>query len=403
MTYAVINCLFFLFLFIFHRNKGRKLDIYRIIVLLYLTTAVLCVINYTQNSYRWPDLSLLPFIYMFVVLLILFYPFKHFDLSSKETVWVDTKALYLLGWLFIALSVVEVYLSYNDIVEKFVSGEWGRLRSELYADEGDIVYYRNIWEKLIKNILSYLHPFAVVYAFFQATNPDRKLFTVLLFLSIVSATFISASVVASRGIVFNQSMELVLGFMLFRDKIPSKIKKIVVTGGTAIISLFFIYAIIVSFSRFGEDETGSSLFSYFGHSMLYFNDGLFNHMHDFAYGKRFFAWFIDLFGGNSSFDVAKAGSTHGSAFFTIVGSLFTDWGVVGTVIVAIIACLLICKFTQKKVIRLSDMVIIMFYINTLSGGIFAYGVSRGLQWVMTFVVYFIVRALEKQQKMYSLK
>lgn len=398
MIYAIFNCLFFFFLFFFYKNRNNKFDIYRIIVLLYLVTAVLCTINYTQKSYIWPDLSLLPFIYMFVVLIILFYPLKNFDLSTKETDWSDSGSLFLLGWFFIILSVFEVYFSINDVVNKFASGEWGRLRNELYADEGDIVYYSNIWEKLTKNILGYLHPFAVIYAFFQATNPKRKLYTILLFLSIVSATFVSATVVASRGMVFNQSMELVLGYMMFRDKIPSQVKKVVVTGGAAIISLFFIYAIIVSFSRFGEDDTGSSLFSYFGHSMLYFNDGLFNHMHDFAYGKRFFAWFIDLFGGNSAFDIAKAGSTHGTAFFTIVGGIFADWGYMGTIIVAILACLLICKFTKKRTIRLSDMVIIMFYINTLSGGIFAYGSSRGLQWIMTFVVYFIVKALEKPQR-----
>ena len=157
-----------------------------------------------------------------------------------------------------------------------------------------------------------------------------------------------------------------------------------------------IYSILVTVSRFGEDEAGGSVFEYFGHSMLSFNDGLFNNLHDFAYGKRFFSWFIDLFGGNSDFDTAKAGATHGTAFFTIVGGMYIDWGPIGTLIVASLACLLMLSYTRKKTIMLSDMVVIIFYINTLAKGLFAFGRGRAIEWVMTFIVYFIVRALEKQ-------
>lgn len=395
MIYAVINCLLYCSLFFIYNSGKNKIDIYKIIVLLYLVTAILCLANYAQKPYLWPNLSLFPFIYMFGILLILFYPIQHFDLSSKITRWNDTKALYWLGWFYIFLSIIDVAMSYNEIIQKFNAGEWRDLRNELYAGGENIVYYTNIWQKLDKNIVSYLHPFAIVYAFYQATIPSRKTYTVLLFLSIVSVMFVSATVVASRGMVFNLSMEMILVFWLFREKISTKVKRILISGGSTIIIGFLVYALIVSVSRFGEDEAGNSIFRYFGISMLYFNDGLFNYLQDFAYGKRFFAWFIDLYGGDSSFDFVKAGSRHGTSFFTIVGSIYSDWGFLGTIIVSFLACILICYFTRKKVIRLSDMVIIVFYIITLSGGIFAYGNSRGLQWIMTFVVYYIVRALEK--------
>ena len=169
-------------------------------------------------------------------------------------------------------------------------------------------------------------------------------------------------------------------------------------GGVIIGVLFVVYSILVTVSRFGEDEASNSVFEYFGHSMLYFNDGIFNNLHDFAYGKRFFSWFIDLFGGNSDFNMAKAGATHGTAFYTIVGSMYLDWGFIGTLVEAALACVLMIQFTQKRTIMLSDMVIIVFYINTLAKGIFAFGRGRALDWIMTFVVYFIVKALEKQQR-----
>ncbi len=395
MIYAIINFLFYFFLFFVYRSGKNRFDIYRIIVFLYLATAALCLVIYSQQPNQWPNLSLFPFIYLFIVLYILFFPLQHFDLSTKQTFWGDTKALFWLGWLVIILSFADAYISYNTVTERIYSGDWGQLRNDFYADDDNVQYYTSSFQRLIKNIVSYLHPFAVVYAFYQSTNPNRKLFTTLLFLSMAISLFIGATAVASRGMVFNFSMEMVLGYFLFRHKMASNVKRILSVGGLIVFALFLIYSIAVSFSRFGEEDTGNSIFFYFGHSMLYFNDGLFNYLHDFAYGKRFFAWFIDLFGGNSAFDFATAGSKHGTAFFTIVGGIYSDWGFIGTIIASLLICALILKFTRKKVLNLSDMVIIMFYISTLSGGIFAYGSSRGLLWIMTFVVYFIVKALEK--------
>jgi len=304
--------------------------------------------------------------------------------------------LYVFGIVYIILAVLDTYFSITDTIARFSEGDWGMLRNQLYADADEIELYDNQWQRLIKNLLGYFHPFAVVYAFFRTTLKGKRFYTLMLFFAIIVSSFISATVVASRGMVFGLAMELVLVFMLFRHRIPRSQKRAFLTAGLLVGVFFVIYSILVTVSRFGEDEAGGSVFEYFGHSMLSFNDGLFNNLHDFAYGKRFFSWFIDLFGGNSDFDTAKAGATHGTAFFTIVGGMYIDWGPIGTLIVASLACLLMLSYTRKKTIMLSDMVVIIFYINTLAKGLFAFGRGRAIEWVMTFIVYFIVRALEKQ-------
>ena len=398
MFYVIINVLLYASLLLFYKKKGQGFDTYQIIVMLYLFTAVMCTLNYAESASKWPDLGLIPFIYMFVVLVIMFRPVQHFNLERKVTPWEDTGSLYALGFVYIILAILDTYFSMNDTIARFSEGDWGALRNQLYADADEIILYENQWQRLIKNLLTYLRPFAVVYAFFRATLGEKRLYTFLLFLSIIVPSFIGATVVASRGMVFGLAMELILVFWIFRHRIPKALKRGMLTAGLAVGVFFVFYSLLVTVSRFGEDEASGSVFEYFGHSMLYFNDGIFNDLHDIAYGKRFFSWFIDLFGGNSDFDMAKAGATHGTAFYTIVGSMYLDWGFVGTLVTAILACLLVQHFTQKRTIMLSDMVIIIFYINTLAKGIFAFGRGRALEWIMTFVVFFIVKALEKQRR-----
>ena len=397
MIYALINIVLYFCLFFYYRKKEKGIDIYQIIVSLYLGTAIMCTINYSKHPNNWQDLGFIPFLYMFVVVSIMFQPIRHFSLNPQAFQWRDNSKLFFLGCFYIILAFLDTYYYYDDTIERITDVDWGKLRNQFYNDEDSIQLYKNQWEKLIKNLLTYLRPFAVIYAFFQTTKKGNITFSILLFLAIIIPTFVTATMVASRGMIFNLTISLILGFLLFKNKMPKRNVYILSICGVIISVLFFIYATSVTVSRFGEDEAGSSVAEYFGVSMLAFNDGVFYNMYDFGYGKNFFAWFIDLFGGDSSFDTAKAGSTHGTAFFTIVGSLYIDWGPIGTIIVAYLAYILISRFTRKKMVMMSDMVIIFFYINLLAAGIFAFGRGRALVWIMTFVVYFIVRLLETKE------
>lgn len=396
---VVVNCLLYLILLLTYSMKKKGLDFYKIIVSLFFMTSVLCLLNYAQNPLSYPTLSLFPFLFMFIVLTILFQPLRGFDQDKKVLGLYDNKALVIFAWIYVALALIEVTMSLNDTITRFQEGDWGLLRNQLYADEENIELYENQWQRLVKNLLSYTGPFAMVYAFYSLTQSGkRRLLTFMLFFSLVVPDFIAATVVASRGHVFALVLRLFMGYWMFRNFIPQKRKRFFWVLGIVLGVLFLIYSIIVSVSRFGEDNAGNSIFEYFGHSMLTFNNDMFYKMHDFAYGRRFFGWFIDAFGGNSYFDFAKAGSTHGTAFYTIVGDIFVDWGYYLTIPVAIIACLIGSYFTRKKTLRFSDFIVIFFYINTLTMGLFSFHGGRALAWVMTFVLYFLVRAIEPNPK-----
>ena len=76
---------------------------------------------------------------------------------------------------------------------------------------------------------------------------------------------------------------------------------------------------------------------------------------------------------------------------------------IGTLCVAILAQLVVNPFFRKKKIAMSDCVIIVFYCTTLANGIMVSPRGRALAWLMTFVVYFIVKYLETRNKTILIK
>lgn len=338
-----------------------------------------------------------PYIYLFGVLLILVKPLSKLSTQSCNIERFDNSNLHKLAILYIIAAGIDISISLPHTLELFTSGDWGALREQLYADEDSIVLYDNQFQRLIKNFCSYLFPFAIVYAFIQLTKKKVNiLFTVLLFIAVLLPSFLGATVVASRGMLVVVAFKLCICYVLFRSSIPKARKKYILQMAVLLLTGYLTYSIIVSISRFGQDEAGSSIFMYFGHSMLTFNQGIFNSMHDYAWGNRFFSWFIDSFGGDSYFNADKLGSTAGSGFLTIVGTLYVDWGPIGTVIVAILANRIMMPFFSKANLALSDLIIIVFYTSTLAEGIMVFGRGRSLVWVTTFIVYFIVKKIQNK-------
>lgn len=397
MLYTIINILLYSILALIYWFKQKRVDVFLIIVLLYDFTAIMCAVNYGSTPYKWSDLGLIPFLFLFAILYIFFTPLKGFEVSRKRIIVNNNKFLAYLAYFYILCAFIDIYNSLPDTIARIQSGEWSILRQEIYNDASSITLYGNQWEKLIKNIRSYLTPFAIPFAFYQLTKPKlSKFLTGALLISIIVPSFISATVVASRGMVVNLVLTLGMTYLMFKAQIPNERNKYIYVLASFLIVGFLSYSLSVSISRFGEDEAGSSIFQYFGHSMLFFNDGIFNNVHSFAYGKIFFSWFIDLFGGNSFFDQQAAGATHGTAFYTMIGGLYLDFGLVGTTLVALISCIFMNHFFKKRILHLSDFVMIVFYVSTLAQGIFVFGSGRALAWIMTFIVYLIVSKLEKK-------
>ena len=324
-------------------------------------------------------------------------PYKGMRIGEHLNI-IFNRPIRFLTWIYIISGFIAILYTLPDAIELIRSGEWGTLRHMLYAEEGSIQLYHSLPEKLAKNIHSYLNPFGIVICFYLLTQRKKKPFLIIsAFTSYIGYAFLSATLIASRGMVINFMLQLFLTFLIFKDVLSIKAKRIV---GFIVILLSIplaMYVIAVSVSRFGEDGSGSSIFNYLGHSMLNFNQGVMGTMHDYANGKYFFEFFINLLGGDSSIDLKALGYTGGTGFYTFIGDFYIDWGPIGTLFFAVLVSAFLRRFTRKSTIILSDLVIIVFFANYFMNGVFVIGRGSALSWIMCGVVYIIVRFVENTQ------
>jgi oligosaccharide repeat unit polymerase len=165
----------------------------------------------------------------------------------------------------------------------------------------------------------------------------------------------------------------------------------------ALFTTFFLYSIAVTVSRFGDNAKGSSLLSYFGHSMLTFNYGLADSIHTYMNGEYFFSWFFDKLGLTQYGGVEHSvlGTHFGTAFYTFVGAWYLDFGPLGTFIIAIIFPFIISLcFRYKKSVDIADIYMFLFYMDYLVMGVFVIGRGNALVWLMAFLIYGIFKIIK---------
>lgn len=399
MDESILNLLLYLGVWLFYIIKNKRIDLFVCILTVYTLTAFIGVIDYQIGVFTNEfDLSFFRSIYLFAMIMISIKPYSKADFTSKPISIADNKAITILLYFFLVCGVVSAYFTLPKAMMLQAAGDWGALRLDIYAGDSSVTLYDSQFERLAKNFYSYLQPFGSVMAFYQLSRPKiNKYLTVALFAVWLTNAYVSATLVASRGLIMLLAMKMLILYIIFRNKIPHNRKKIIVICTAAVGVFFYGYTMAVTESRFG-DESSSSLYYYFGHSLFAFNDGIMRTMHDYAGGKYQFGWLFRMFGMNSDFNWHALGCTHGTAFMTYVGNIYVDFGPYVTPIVIILMSLLVNKFTTKKLYRLSDMIIIAFTSSWFLEGVFVFAGDQSLQWFMMFVVYYIIRNLENKPR-----
>jgi oligosaccharide repeat unit polymerase len=350
-----------------------------------------------NETKEYENISFLPFVYLYICILLLLSPFKKLANGWQLNV-VESKFIKFLTRLYIICGIIAIYYTIPDAVDLIQSGQWGILRQMLYEDQDEVILYHSQFERIVKNIQGYLNPFGIVMCFYQLSNKNRnKIITAGLFVSWIGNEFLSATLVASRGLVALFLLKIILLMTLFKNHIGKLVKRVALFGSIVLSIPLTMYLVAVSISRFGESDAGNSLFMYLGHSMLSFNERLMGSMSDFAYGRYCFDFFLNFFGIKPLTDFKTLGCTGQGDFYTIIGSFYLDWGPIGTILV-VLSLMSICNyFCKKKKKQLSDMLMIVYFSNFCMSGVFVVGRGYGLQVIMIFLVYFVLRYMENRQ------
>lgn len=396
LEFAIINAILYLGAFLLYWRKCKGLSLFSTILSAYVIVAVFgCVIIY-QNIVSY-QLSIWNFIYLFVCVMIYIWPFRYARFTSSNIFIKENSGIRLLLAIYFITGCIALIYSIPRAIVYSQMDDWDAIRNAYYKDPDSVKLYGSAFERLIKNIYNYLAPFGIVMAVYQFTKKKfNALFSIALLMVWGANAYCDSTVVASRSVIVFVALNLVLVFLIFYKSIPDRRKKLIYLIGIGIGVFFVAFLLAVSQSRFKNDAGDSALW-YMGQSMNVFNQDIMSHMHSFAYGKYFFKPFLTWFDLDPDLDVRALGSTHGVQFMTFVGCFYIDFGPVGTVILGLIMCWLLMKFTHKKQYYLSDIIVMAYFANWYIHGVLVVGYGQSLGWIMMFVVYFIVRAIETRR------
>lgn len=398
MEWVIINTLLYLFTFIIVYRYKKKLDEGCFLLSIYLITAIFNQLYYPTHTYYYNNISLSPFIYLYVILMLFFRPYliNRKDIVDKLTQIKPNskqyKVLYIMSILYIGFSIISVYYSLSQIYENIAKDAWG----EIYGNEDKYENpYVNILDGIAKRYTDYLRPVILLFSFYLlAFYYKKKIQVLFIIISVLVSTMIAAAAVASRGNIINICLLIALCYILFRRKIPQTLNIYIYIISGVFISILGVYFISVTIARFGEGSGSyDSLLFYAGHSMLTFNDGIFYQTSNYSWGSYFFSYFVNLFGYipiESNIDPKAQG-----LFITFVGTLYRDFSPILLFFIALVFPMWVMRIChiKKKHIDFADLYMYIFYIKQLASGFTVGSPFDGFLWGIAFIIYFGLKFL----------
>lgn len=309
---------------------------------------------------NFEDITLFPFIYLYLMLMLAFFPVLRYDPQSIKKVQMPNKTL-MNGFIFIF--VVCSMTKLINIIPNFVSGVTKILIDsaaglDMYHDA--LIENENIGNGTITNLPSIIAnamgDVGILMAFYYLTLPKpKKLVAIGLLLSCV-VTILESIASAQRGPAIERLLVMLITFFALRTFYPDKVQKVARRVGIVAIILISLPMVAVTISRFEREEggAGASTFYYLGQQNLYFNsyaldDG------GIRYGDRTFPVFKRMLGfDNVPQNYAQRRAKYPNlkindeVFSSFVGDFVIDFGPIIAVIIFLIFFLYSKEHTKPQ-------------------------------------------------------
>lgn len=382
------NCALYVLLLVFSLvNKRGILGI--LISSIYAAIAVGCAFFYSKGEYSIRELLLWPFLYYFVIYFILLLPFQKKTNFIARLCVPNTLAMNRLFDGYLIVSLLYIYVLSGNVIEALHSGSWLSVYVNMRSE--DAVFHHNLYEQVLINLTTYLKIPAIFYAFYvyakRITYGRKALLLIVPFInSAVWAVF-----TASRTEFVVIGFLYIACFLILSDAFSSSFKKKILVGLSSFGAVAAVFIIAVSASRFGEGEN-SWLKDYFGDSYIVAHNTI-GYTDRIGYGYHFFKQINQLLG-------IKMLPYHcpiddGSAFHSLIGMRYSDFGIIGTIIYAFIGYAWMTHILRKKKILIGDIYLLMYYFIVLFIGVF-YDSATAYSWLIVIVVSFILSFISKK-------
>jgi oligosaccharide repeat unit polymerase len=372
LNIVIINTLFYWIFLFWYIKRYHHFDEIALIIALWAFTSLCSVFFYSTPLYAIQLLknpvTLLPFIYLFIVFLITLMPLFKYNSSNIQHISCSSPLVLPLIYFLATVS----YLPMIEIVMNIITNGLNPFETS-YSDAIRDPRWFMSWIGRKSSAFSYVTPFITPALFFYYLGSGKR--NILVIIGLIFSFLVlplSMMTAGSRWAPVNGLLYFIYLFFWLRNIIPPKIKKKVIFifgSGTAL--LLFLSAVI-TLGRFGKNIE-QWLLSYSGQSFLVYNQDVW-WIRGYTYGEISFEQWLHPYGGGLTPEQIESMTgtwTYGS-FWTCFGTLQVDFGPVGLFFICILICIIVFNIAKIKnnTIRLGDLIIVSFLGYMLVTGMF---------------------------------
>ncbi len=405
----VLYILVWIVTIIFYQIKKKHIDAGSILLFSYLIYAITSLLLYNSNYYEFNRIKLFPFIYLYLMLMLAFWPVLKFNAKKIDgiqkipAVYINVFSIILI--LFTIIQLPNIISEYIYSIKKLLTTSSGGL--ELYNES--LAKRFSLGDGMISNLPSIVTnaygSFGILLFFYYLTLKNRNIVILIgLFISSIMGILINISL-GQRGPILAILLSMIITYFALRRFFQPKIKRIIKKIGVYIIIASLIPFIALTVSRFDDSTHGSmaSVYFYGGQGNLFFNNyGLDNG--GVRYGDRTFPLFKRMLGFDNvphNFVERRAKypdhKINDSVFSTFVGDFTLDFGpIIASLIFLFFFLFVIVKTKIYNGILRFHQLILLHFVMTLCmvGGmkLFPFSdVGGNLKLIVYFIAYWVFR------------
>ncbi|MBQ6063155.1 MAG: oligosaccharide repeat unit polymerase [Prevotella sp.] len=406
--------------FVWYQWKRHTFDAGSAIIGTYILYAFFSILSINNQVLfvEYDHLTLFPFIYLYLMLMIALSPAISNHLNPPTNlVSSNTKILEILAFIIIIASISLIPHIISNFSEGFV-----KLFTD--TDAGKDAYMESVGDsdergKAVSNIATIIFnasstlSYFIYFFFISAPKKNWLLITGLTVAIIIG--FLMPIMQGMRGGVIITILTLILAYMLYKPFLSEKLKRVVRILGILGIVAVMIPIVAITMSRFGKEKAGveSIMYWYIGQENLYFNNyGLDNG--GIRYGDRTFNLFKRIIDPNTSKNYIERREkfhhlkSNDEIFTTFVGDFTLDFGPVGALVIFVIFNIVVVYQTRPRdgTIKIHQLMLLYFALSiSMQGGMSLYSFADGhnIQIILMALIYFYLRYYEALQEKFPLQ
>lgn len=384
MLVLIFNLIAYIILFLRYQKRKRRFDLGSIILLIWVLGSAGCVWYYTfpSISSSYPNVSFIPFTYIFCINIIIFRPFckEDYKLIKKIETYNLAPVLRAISVFFTLVNIPCFLCLLYDLFTFQMSGSALADVYGLDEDKAELLFPSTI--KPFYSIIRQFTQFIIFLFFYNLTLHKRNPLLIFgLTLNIV-VFFLFPILTASRGGVIAVLLSCIFYFFMLKNLFNPVILKKLQTISIISISLLVLGISAISVSRLGNFSNRITMdqwiAQYVGEGMIQFSDILWekdtelNGVQTVPVLKAMIEPDIKNFEKSKSKYDAKLHAPIW-VFYTYVGDFVIDYGKIKTVIIFILMSIFIKYLlkSNKGNISMFKIIILNYFFILITVGITA--------------------------------